>query len=103
MCIRDRMKGLRLAASKGMGVVVMEPLLGGKLANPPADIFEIMSRNGYEGTPADLALRWLWNQPEVSVVLSGMSDMTQVKENIISAEKSGVGTINEKELKLVHE
>jgi len=84
-------KGLKYAASKGIGVVIMEPLLGGKLANAPKDIRAILDENGKYRTPAEWALEWLWNQPEVSVVLSGMSSMRQVEENLASADKSGIG------------
>jgi len=95
------LKGLKYAASKGIAVVIMEPLLGGKLANPPKDVKAILDENGKNLTGAEWALQWLWNQPEVSVVLSGMSTMPQVEENLASAEKSGVGTLNEGDLKLI--
>lgn len=84
-------KGLKYAASKGIGVVVMEPLLGGKLANPPMDVKAILEGSGRDLSPSGWALEWLWDQPEVSLVLSGMSSMQQVEENIASAEHSGVG------------
>lgn len=96
-------KGLKLAASKGIAVTVMEPLLGGKLSSPPADIISHIKDSGYEGTPSDLALRWIWNQPEVSLLLSGMSSMEQVEGNLNSADRSGVGTMSEKDLKLISE
>ena len=94
-------KGLKYAASKGIAVVIMEPLLGGKLANPPKDIKAILAESGKNQTGADWALQWLWNQPEVSVVLSGMSTMEQVEGNIASAEKSGVGTQSKQELEII--
>ena len=72
-------RGLKLAASKGLAVVIMEPLLGGRLADPPKDIREAMERFPVQRTPAEWALQWLWDQPEVSVVLSGMSTMAQVE------------------------
>jgi len=86
-------KGLRYAASKGLAVVIMEPLLGGKLANPPKPIRKVYREHGRRIPPADLALQWLWDQPEVSVVLSGMSTMSQVRGNLRSANASGVGTL----------
>lgn len=94
-------KGLRYAASKGLPVVIMEPLLGGRLANPPRSIRAIMRSQGRGVSPADLALRWLWNQPEVSVVLSGMSTMGQVNGNLRSANRSGVGSLGRDELELI--
>lgn len=82
-------KGLKLAAQKGLAVVVMEPLRGGKLANPLREVKELMKRRGYEGTLSDLALRWVWSQEEVSVVLSGMSNMEQVRQNLRCAQAAG--------------
>lgn len=96
------LRGLQYAASKGMAVVIMEPLLGGRLAaNPPAPVQQVWEQSPERRTPADWALQWLWNQPEVSVVLSGMSTMPQVEQNLDSAAKSGVGTLTEQELALV--
>jgi predicted aldo/keto reductase-like oxidoreductase len=94
-------KGLKYAASKGLAVVVMEPLLGGKLANAPQSVQKVWDTAPRKRTPANWALQWLWNQPEVSVVLSGMSTMQQVEENVASASASGVGTLTEEELALV--
>lgn len=87
-------KGLKYAASKGLGIVIMEPLLGGKLANPPKDVEAILEESRKDLSPSAWALEWLWNQPEVSVVLSGMSSMQQVEENIVSAEHSGIGMLS---------
>lgn len=91
-------KGLKYAYSKGLGVVIMEPLLGGRLANPPPIIRRLIKRSGISRTPADLALQWLWSQPEVSVVLSGMSTMNQVTQNLRSADNSRIGLLTKKEL-----
>jgi predicted aldo/keto reductase-like oxidoreductase len=96
-------KGLQYAASKGIAVVIMEPLLGGKLIGPPQPIQAIWDKAAQKRTPADWALEWLWNQPEVATVLSGMSTMDQVKENIAFAEKSGVGQLTADELALYDE
>ena len=96
-------RGLKLAASKGLAVVVMEPLLGGRLADPPKDIRAIMERFPVRRSPADWALQWLWDQPEVSVVLSGMCAMAQVKENLKSADTSRVQGLSEAEQKLIVE
>jgi predicted aldo/keto reductase-like oxidoreductase len=90
-------EGLRYAASKGLAVVIMEPLLGGRLVNPPQAVREAWEAGPVQRTPAEWALQWLWNKPEVSVVLSGMSTMTQVEENLASASRSGVGTMSAEE------
>jgi hypothetical protein len=96
-------KGLHYAASKGLAVVVMEPLLGGRLVDPPQPIQAIWSKAPTQRTPADWALQWLWHQPEASVVLSGMSAMSHVEENLASASDaaSGVGVLREEELAIV--
>jgi predicted aldo/keto reductase-like oxidoreductase len=94
-------KGLQYAASKGLAVVIMEPLLGGRLARPPARIQALWDSTAKQRTAADWALQWLWDQPEVSVVLSGMSAMQHVEENLASADASGVGTLSEVELALI--
>jgi len=91
-------KGLEYAASKGLAVVIMEPLLGGGLAGPPDSIAGLWESAPTKRTPVDWALQWLWNKPEVSVVLSGMSTMQQVKENVASACTSGINTLSEEEL-----
>lgn len=96
-------KGLKYAASQGMAVVIMEPLLGGKLVDPPDSIQEIWDQATMARTPADWALQWLWHQPEVSLVLSGMSTMEQVRENVASADRSGVGTLTQEELALIEQ
>jgi predicted aldo/keto reductase-like oxidoreductase len=93
-------RGLRYAASKGLAVVIMEPLLGGKLVDPPAPIQEIWDTAAHKRLPADWGLQWLWNQPEVSVVLSGMSTVEQVEQNVASAATARVNTLAEPELAL---
>ncbi|MDR3708006.1 MAG: aldo/keto reductase [Capsulimonadaceae bacterium] len=82
--------GLKLAADKGLAVVVMEPLLGGRLATPPDSIRELMR----PWNPADLALQWLWDQPEVSTVLSGMSNMAQVEGNLVSSDHAAIASFS---------
>jgi predicted aldo/keto reductase-like oxidoreductase len=94
-------KGLRYAASKGLGVVIMEPLLGGRLSVPPTQIRKMLRSGGERVAPSDLALQWVWNQPEVSVVLSGMSTLGQVKANLRSADRSGVGSLSADKLALI--
>jgi predicted aldo/keto reductase-like oxidoreductase len=94
-------KGLQYAASKGLGVVVMEPLLGGRLVNPPEPVQTLWDSAPKQQSAVAWALQWLWNQPEVSVVLSGMSTMEQVVENIALAEQSGNVHLTQDELALI--
>ena len=91
-------EGLKYAASKGIGVVIMEPLLGGLLGeNVPSDIIEKWDSSGIKRTPAEWAFRWLANFPEVTTILSGVSTMEQLKENIKIFEKALPGSITENE------
>jgi predicted aldo/keto reductase-like oxidoreductase len=94
-------KGLKYAASKGLAAVIMEPIRGGRLANPPVPVQELWDRAPMKRTPADWALQWIWNHPEVSVALSGMSTMEQVQQNLASADASGPNTLREQELSLI--
>jgi len=94
-------KGLQYAASKGLGVVIMEPLLGGRLVNPPKPVQAVWDTATTQRKSADWALQWVWNQPEVSVVLSGMSTLQQVQENLASAGASRIGALSEAELDLI--
>ena len=78
--------GLKYAAKRGMGITIMEPLRGGKLAmNLPHQVISTFNRQDSKRTPAEWALSWLWNHPEVSTILSGMNTMEQLVENIKSA------------------
>ena len=86
-------RGLKLAAEKGLAVVVMEPLMGGRLADPPPAIRETRAADPAHRSPAQLAFEWVWDQPEVTVVLSGMSDMSQVVENLRFADSARVGKL----------
>ncbi len=93
--------GLQYAAQKGIAVVIMEPLRGGRLANPPEEVQKIFDEAPVKRSPVAWALLWLWNQKEVAVVLSGMSNLQQVKENIEIASSSGVGLLSPEELKII--
>ncbi|MCP4452671.1 MAG: aldo/keto reductase, partial [Planctomycetes bacterium] len=76
-------EGLEYAAEKGIAVVAMEPLRGGSLVNGlPADARALLKEKAPERSNVEWAFRWVWNQPDVSVVLSGMSTMDQVTENL---------------------
>lgn len=94
-------EGLKYAHDKGIAVVIMEPVKGGMLANPPAEALEVMKASGYNRTPVDWALQYLWNRPEISVVLSGMSSRQMVDENCASADRSGIGTLSPDEEKVI--
>jgi predicted aldo/keto reductase-like oxidoreductase len=96
-------RGLRYAATKGLAVIIMEPILGGRIANPPPPVQDVWDTAETKRTPADWALQWIWDQPEVSLVLSGMSNLQQVEENVASAAKSGISSLTMDELKLFAE
>ena len=90
--------GLKKAHEKGLPVIIMEPLLGGKLATGlPAKATKYFSETGDTGTAASWALRWLWNQPEVTVVLSGMNGADQLEDNLKTAETAKAGMLKEKD------
>ena len=94
-------EGLKLAASKGMAVIVMEPLKGGKLAkNPPQEVQALWNTAEVKRSAADWALRWIWNHEEVTLLLSGMGAFDQVVENIKIADNSIANSLNKEELEL---
>ena len=78
--------GLRKAASKGIPVFIMEPLLGGKLASLPKAAVKIMQEAKPGSTPVSWALNWLWDDPDITLLLSGMSDDKQLEENLALAD-----------------
>ncbi len=91
--------GLELAYSLDIPVIVMEPLRGGKLVNNlPEEVIKEFKSHDPNSTPAEWALRWIWNHPEVTVILSGMSDENQVEENIKLASKMTPNSLTEEEL-----
>jgi predicted aldo/keto reductase-like oxidoreductase len=87
-------QGLKYAAAKGLAVVVMEPLLGGRLAAPPKAAADVFRASNIDRTPAEWALQWVWDQAEVSTALSGMKAMTEVEENLRAADRSGIGSLD---------
>ncbi len=92
-------EGLELAHSLGMPVIVMEPLRGGKLAdNLPQEVRSAFGSYNAQRTPVDWALRWIWNHPEVTTVLSGMSTEAQLEENVRIASSAHAGALTDEEL-----
>lgn len=89
--------GLQAAAKKGIPVIIMEPLRGGKLVNLPEKARKVLKNY----SPAELGLRWLWNQPEVTCVLSGMNSEEMVKENIRVASEAQPGHLTGGDLEMV--
>ncbi len=100
-CLQATTEGLEYAHGKGMAVVVMEPIRGGTLANPPAEALEVINSAPVKRTPVDWALQFLWNRPEVATVLSGMGDMQMVEENCDSADRSGINSLGQEEEKVI--
>lgn len=103
-------RGLQLAAERGLAVVVMEPLRGGQLARPTpaaeeawaAGLAELRSAGRRPSdAPVEWALRWLWDQPEVSLVLSGMSTLEQVEQNLRFADRAEVGGMTAEEQRVI--
>ena len=87
-------KGLYHAHAKGIPVMIMEPLRGGKLVKDlPKEAEDIFAAHPVQHTPAQWAFRWLWNQPEVGVVLSGMNSDEMVADNIKTACETEIGEI----------
>ena len=93
--------GLQAAAKKGIPVIIMEPLRGGKLVNLPEQAKQVLASHGKGYTPAELGLRWLWNQPEVTCVLSGMNSEEMVNENIRIASDAEPGHLTEEDMEIV--
>ena len=94
--------GLRYAASKGLPVIIMEPLRGGRLVNLlPQEAKKLIEQSGR--TAAEWAFRWLWDQPEVTAVLSGMNSRDMVKENITGAGKARAGMMTEEDFALIEQ
>ena len=92
--------GLQAAAKKGIPVIIMEPLRGGKLVNLPEQAKQVLASHGKGYTPAELGLRWLWNQPEVTCVLSGMNSEEMVNENIRIASDAEPGHLTEEDMEI---
>jgi predicted aldo/keto reductase-like oxidoreductase len=102
-------KGVEYAGSKNIALIIMEPIRGGKLAIPEhkldsrPEIKNILEKSKIKRTMAEWALQFVWDHPQVSLVLSGMSSMQQVKENIESANNSAINSLSEEELDTISE
>lgn len=86
-------KGVEYAAGKGLALVIMEPLRGGQLAKEPPGVVAKVWDTAKERSRVEWGLDWVWNQPEISVVLSGMSTMEQVVQNVTYAGRSATGML----------
>ncbi len=96
--------GLEYAAGRGLGVVIMEPLRGGRLAaNIPPDARQIWEKADVRRSPAEWALRFLWDHPEISVVLSGMNHIDQIAENVRIAGQTPPGSLSAAEKALIEQ
>ena len=94
-------EGLEYAAARGIGVVIMEPLRGGNLAKPPSkEVQAIWDEAEIKRSPAEWGLRWVWNHPGVTCVLSGMNEEAHIEENLRVADEALPGSLTEKELAL---
>lgn len=95
-------RGLLHAAEKGIPVIIMEPLRGGRLVQGlPASAKKIIEQASPRRTAAEWGLKWLWNQPQVTVVLSGMNDTSQVEENVRIASEATEGSMTPEELEII--
>ena len=94
-------KGLNAAYEKGIPVVIMEPLRGGKLVNIPDEAKKIMEDSGKGRTPAEWGLRWLWDQPGVTCILSGMNSLEMVEENARVASEAAVGEFTAEDFEVI--
>lgn len=97
-------EGLEYAAARDIAVVVMEPLRGGSLVNRlPPEVKKVFEESGTKRSEVEWALRWVWEHPGVSVVLSGMTEPDQVRENIELAEKVSDAPWTEKDNQVINE
>ena len=98
------MEGLHYAAAKGMGVVVMEPLKGGRLTDAvPSRVQAVWDKADTKRSPAEWAFKWVASLPEVTVILSGMSSMEQLGQNVDLFSRRDVSVLSERERALIRE
>ncbi|MFP4548000.1 MAG: aldo/keto reductase [Fidelibacterota bacterium] len=97
-------EGLEYAAAKGMGIVIMEPLRGGYIVrNIPDEIQKIWDSADVNWTPAQWALKFVWNHPAVSVVLSGMNAISQIDENVAATEDAKPNSLSKDQLDRIYQ
>ncbi len=97
-------EGLSYAGAKGIPVIIMEPLRGGKLVDLlPKEAKKLIAESADFDTPADMAFRWLWDQPQVTCVLSGMNSLQMVEENLRSADRSEAHSLTKQDFQLIEE
>jgi len=98
------LKGMYKAHEKGMGIVSMEPLLGGKLATKlPQKALDTFKLAKSDWSPAEWALRWVWNFPEIAILLSGMNSMEQVEENCQVASSAQASSLSNHEMSVIQQ
>jgi predicted aldo/keto reductase-like oxidoreductase len=96
-------EGLRYGAKKGLGMVIMEPLRGGSIiSNTPHEVKELLGKYPETRSLVEWCFRWLYNMPEVSVILSGTSTIEQLKDNLRIFENSQPNVMSEKDMELIH-
>lgn len=98
-------EGLEYAAAQNLGLIIMEGLRGGNLGipEPPSEIAALWDSAEKKRTPVEWALRWIWDHPEVAVVLSGMNEESHIEENLIIAGEAVPGSLDEREKDIVHQ
>lgn len=95
-------RGLQYAHQKGLPVMIMEPLRGGRLVNRlPERAKQLIKENPKKYTPAEWSFRWLWNQPEVTVVLSGMNSQKMILENVTTASETKIGEFTSEDYQML--
>ena len=100
--IQAGVKGLKLAAEKGLSVIIMEPLKGGKLTTGiPPTVQELWNNAPVKRTPAEWGFKWLANMPEVTLILSGMSSGEQLQQNIATVSAADLNVLSDEERELI--
>lgn len=100
--IQAGVKGLKLAAEKGLSVIIMEPLKGGKLTTGiPPTVQELWDNAPVKRTPAEWGFKWLANMPEVTLILSGMSSREQLQQNIATVSAADLNVLSDEERELI--